>query len=79
MAAAKPKAQKADIQAATADPSQADAGEAAGKAVQLTISAKAEGFRRCGLAFGRQPVAVVVSAAQAEILRAEPMLDVSAS
>lgn len=46
-------------------------------AVALTITAKRDGFRRCGLSFGKNPVEVTVSREEAEILQAEPMLTVS--
>lgn len=47
-----------------------------GTGITLTISAKRDGFRRCGMVFGREAVEVTVTPEQAEILKAEPMLDV---
>lgn len=47
--------------------------------VSLTITARRDGFRRCGMVFGRLPVEVTVTPEQAEILHAEPMLTVEAA
>lgn len=48
-----------------------------GAGVTLTITAKRDGFRRCGISFGKTPVEITVSPEDAEILQAEPMLIIS--
>lgn len=45
--------------------------------VTLVVSAKRDGFRRCGMAFGREAVEVTVTPEQADILKAETMLIVT--
>lgn len=53
-----------------------DDDSAGATAVALTVTAKRDGFRRCGMVFGKTPVDVAVSPEEAEILQAEPMLTV---
>ncbi|MFA7269839.1 MAG: HI1506-related protein [Sterolibacterium sp.] len=45
--------------------------------VTVTVTAKRDNFRRCGIGFGKAPVEITVSPEEAEILQAEPMLTVS--
>jgi len=45
--------------------------------VTLTVSATRDGFRRCGMSFGKEPVDVTVTPEQAETLKAEPLLIVT--
>lgn len=49
-------------------------GDSTATAVVLTVTAKRDGFRRCGMVFGKTPIEVTVTQEEADILMAEPML-----
>jgi hypothetical protein len=54
-----------------------NAKDSSGEVVTVTVRATRDGFRRCGMAFGKNPIEVTVSLEDAETLRAEPMLIVT--